>query len=83
MVDQVSTQVVSSFTQDVQMVVLSLVVLSRKWSGTKYGTIIIFTSKTRPNRVYTVTSRPTLQVVFMSIVTDYFFTNTHGMTMVV
>jgi hypothetical protein len=39
---QFSTPLVKSLTQGVQMVLLSLV-LSRKWSGTKFGTIDKFT----------------------------------------
>jgi hypothetical protein len=35
--DQFITLLVSLFTQDVQMVHLSLMVISRKWSGTKFG----------------------------------------------
>ena len=50
--DQFSTLLVSLLTQDVQMVLLSLMVFSRKWSGTKYGAIVKFTSIDQTQRVY-------------------------------
>jgi hypothetical protein len=40
---QFSTLLVNLLTQGVQMVILSRMVVSRKWSGTKFGTIVKFT----------------------------------------
>ena len=40
--DQFSTLLVNSLTQGVQMVLLSRMVFSRKWTGTKFGTIVKF-----------------------------------------
>jgi hypothetical protein len=39
----ISTLLVNLLTQDVLMVLLSRMVRSRKWSGTKFGTIVKFT----------------------------------------
>ncbi len=70
--DQFITLLVSSLTQGVQMVFLSLMELSRKWSGTKFGTIVKFTWIVQ-TQLCLCPQQSTLQVAFMTILTVYYF----------